>query len=165
MRVIGIDPGSNATGWAIVSRHGGAFALHGAGVIRTNADDPMGSRLNKIFTGLQLVLTTAEAESAAIEAIFRHRSSESALRLGQARGVALLALAQAGLEVSEFNPMTVKKTVTGSGKAEKAQVALMVARRISGADGLPADAADAAAIALTHLASSPLRALMKTRMP
>lgn len=162
MRVLGIDPGSNATGWAVVSRRGSAFALHGAGVIRTDAADPMGQRLDRIFTGLNEVIAAAEADQAAIEAIFRHRSSESALRLGHARGVALLAVARAGLPVSEYNPMTVKKTVTGSGKAEKAQVALMVARRVVGADGLPADAADAAAIALTHLASAPLRALLRT---
>lgn len=161
MQVLGVDPGSNATGWAVISRRSGGYLLHGAGVIRTRSEEPIGARLMVIHRGLMAVLTDYTPESAGIEAIFRYRSSESAIRLGQARGVALLALAQHGLVISEYNPMTVKKTVTGSGKADKAQIAQMVARLVTGGEGLASDASDAVAIAITHLAQSPLRALLQ----
>ena len=163
MRVFGIDPGSNNTGFAVVERNGGRYALIAAGVVRTRSEDPMEQRLKRIFDGLIAELTTHQPQEVAIEAIFRHRSSESALRLGQARGVALLAAAQRGLAVSEYNPMTVKKTVGGYGKADKAQVARLVARLVGSDEPLAADASDAVAIAITHLAQSPLQALLNRR--
>lgn len=163
MRVFGIDPGSNNTGYAVVERLGGRYALIAAGVVRTRAEDPMEQRLKRIFDGLIAELTMHQPQEVAIEAIFKHRSSESALRLGQARGVALLAAAQRGLAVSEYNPMTVKKTVGGYGKADKAQVARLVARLVGSDEPLAADASDAVAIAITHLAQSPLQALLNRR--
>ena len=163
MRVFGIDPGSNNTGYAVVERHGGRYALLTAGVVRTRSEDPMEQRLKRIFDGLMGVLEMFQCQEVAIESIFKHRSSESALRLGQARGVALLAAAQRGLPVSEYNPMTVKKTVGGYGKADKAQVARLVARLVGSDEPLAADASDAVAIAITHLAQSPLQALLAGR--
>lgn len=163
MSVFGIDPGSNATGWAVVSRAYGRYQLHEAGVIRTRAEDPIPERLLKIHEGLLAAMERLQPTDVAIEAIFKYRSSESALRLGQARGVALLAAARRGLAVAEYNPATVKKTVGGSGRADKEQVARLVARLVGREDPLPADASDAVAIAITHLAQSPLQALLAAR--
>lgn len=163
MRVFGIDPGSNATGYAAVERHGARYVLLEAGVIRTSAADPIPERLLKIHDGLLAAMARLQPEQVAIEAIFKYRSNESALRLGQARGVALLAAARRGLTVAEYNPNTVKKTVGGSGRADKSQVARLVARLVGRDDPLPADASDAVAIAITHLAQSPLQALLAAR--
>ena len=151
MRVFGIDPGSTATGYAVVERQGGRFRLLAAGVIRTKSGDPIPDRLKTIHQGLNAQLTVCDADCVAIEAIFRHRSSESAIRLGQARGVALLAAAQHDLAVSEYNAMTVKKTVGGHGRAGKPEVARVVARLLGADHGLASDASDAATIAITHL--------------
>ena len=111
MRVFGIDPGSTATGFAVVQKNGGRFQLLSAGVIRTSSKDPIPDRLKTIYQGLSAQLTVSNVDCVAIESIFRHRSSESAIRLGQARGVALLAAAQHDRQVFEYNAMTVKKTV------------------------------------------------------
>jgi crossover junction endodeoxyribonuclease RuvC len=163
MRVFGIDPGSTATGYALVERQRGRFQLHAAGVIRTNAKMPIPERLREIYQGLHAQLTVAGADFVAIESIFRHRSSESAIRLGQARGVALLAAAMHGLGVSEYNAMTVKKTVGGHGRAGKPEVARIVARLLGADHKLASDASDAAAIAMTHLMHSPFQQMPKQR--
>ncbi len=151
MIVVGIDPGSNATGLAALTRQRGRMTLLSHAVVRTDARDPVPERLRRIHAGIEAFLIGVRADAVAIEEIFRHKSSESALRLGQARGVALLAAAQAGLPVSGYNASTVKKTVGGHGRAAKPQMGMMVTRLLSLSEPLPADAADAAAIALTHL--------------
>ena len=151
MRVFGIDPGSTATGFAIVERSAGRFRLIDAGVIRTRSADPMAERLHTIHAGLSARLGIADVDCVAIESIFKHRSSESAIRLGQARGVALLAAAEAGKEVHEYNAMTVKKTVGGHGRAGKPEVARIVSRLVGLETKLASDASDATAIAITHL--------------
>jgi len=163
MRVFGIDPGSTATGYAVVQRAGGRFRLLAAGVIRTKSSDPIPERLAAIYQGLSAQLTVAKVDCVAIEAIFRHRSSESAIRLGQARGVALLAAGLHGLDVSEYNAMTVKKTVGGHGRAGKPEVARIVTRLLGADHGLASDASDAAAIAITHLMHSPFQRLPVAR--
>ena len=160
MRVFGIDPGSTATGYAVVERVGGRFRLLTAGVIRTKSKEPVPDRLHTIHAGLVAQLTVADVDCVAIESIFRHRSSESAIRLGQARGVALLAAAQHNLAVHEYNAMTVKKTVGGHGRADKSNVARVVARLLGVDHDLASDASDAAAIAITHLMHHPFQ-----RMP
>lgn len=154
MLVLGIDPGSNATGWALLSQVSGRYQLHDAGIIRTRSKDPMAERLVVIHEGLVSVIARMPPDQVAIEAIFKHRSSESALRLGHARGVALLAAAQHDLPISEYNPMTVKQTVGGHGRSGKQEIALMVQRLVGLPEPLPSDAADAAAIAITHLTRS-----------
>ena len=160
MRIFGIDPGSNATGYAVVERRAGRYVLVDAGVVRTKSKDPVPERLLVIHAGLEARLAAAGAvDAVAIEAIFRHKSSESALRLGQARGVALLVAAQAGLKVSEYNAMTVKKTIGGHGRAGKEEMQRIVARLLGLKEELPADAADAAAIAMTHLGHAHMAAL------
>ena len=151
MLVLGIDPGSTATGFSAVERRAGRYHLVEAGVIRTNAKQPIPTRLKIIYDGLMEVLTRIQPQTCAIEAIFRHRSSESALRLGQARGVALLAVAQHGLEITAYNPMVVKQTVGGHGGAGKAEMVRVVSRLTGLTKPLPSDAADATAIAITHL--------------
>ena len=159
MLVFGIDPGSTATGFAAVRREKGRFSLIEAGVIRTRSKDPIPHRLHTIHQGLVDALVRIEPDCVAIESIFQHRSSESALRLGQARGVALLAAAQAGLEVSPYNPSTVKKSVGCHGRAGKQELARIVARLLSLETPLAADASDAAAIAITHIGHQALARL------
>lgn len=150
MLVLGIDPGSQRTGYGLVDRERGRYLLRVAGVVRTDADAPVPERLLTIYEGLSALIAEHQPDVVAIEAIFRHKSSESALRLGQARGVALLAAAKAGLQIYEYNAMTVKKTVTGSGKADKDMVSRMVGMLLGSAVKLSADAADAVAIGMTH---------------
>jgi crossover junction endodeoxyribonuclease RuvC len=155
MLVLGIDPGSTVTGYALVGRARGRYLLVTAGVVKTTSKQEMSARLLEIHQGLAAVLTIHRPEVVAIEAIFRHKSSESALRLGQARGVALLAAAQANLPVFEYNAMTVKKSVTGSGRADKQQIKRAVSMLTGQSPELPLDAYDAMAIAITHHAHAP----------
>ncbi len=163
MRVFGIDPGSTATGYAVVQKSGGRFQLLAAGVIRTASKDPIPERMKAIYQGLHAQLTVADADCVAIESIFRHRSSESAIRLGQARGVALLAAALHDRPVFEYNAMTVKKTVGGHGRAGKPEVARIVTRLLGADHQLASDASDAAAIAITHLMHVPFQRLPVAR--
>ena len=152
MVVFGIDPGSVVTAYGVVERRRGRLIRHNSGVIRTKSSEPMGDRLARIHLGLLEALDAQPVDEVAIEAIFRHKSSESALRLGQARGVALLAAAQRGFEAEPYNPMTVKKSVGAHGRADKQSLGKLVClllgeRDIEG----PADVTDALAIAITHL--------------
>jgi crossover junction endodeoxyribonuclease RuvC len=152
MVVFGIDPGSTVTGWGVVSQQRGRFALVDCGYVKTSSSEPIPTRLRAIHAGLAAALARHPIDAVAIEAIFKHKSSESALRLGQARGVALLAAAQAGFLPAEYNAMTVKQSVGASGRADKDAVARMVATLLGGEPPGPADVSDAIAIAITHLA-------------
>lgn len=149
LRVIGIDPGSRTTGWGVVERVGGKLSAVGSGVIRTKPDEPMPSRLQAIHLGLLAAINTLRPTEAAMEEIFMHKSAASALVLGQARGVALLATA--GIPLTTYNAMTIKNSVSGSGKADKDQVARMVKLLLTMEKDCPADETDALAVALTHL--------------
>jgi crossover junction endodeoxyribonuclease RuvC len=150
MRVLGIDPGSRTTGWGVVVRELGRYRLVAAGAIVTRSDDPMPERLLAIATGLAAVIAAHAPEVVAIEAIFSHKSATSALVLGQARGVALLAAATAGRPVFEYNASTIKSSVAGSGRADKEAVGRMVEVLLGGRVEGPHDAVDAVAIAMTH---------------
>lgn len=152
MRVFGIDPGSTATGFGVVTRERGRYRYVAAGVVRTSSREPMGERLQKIHEGLVNALQTHAPDSVAIEAIFKHKSAESALRLGQARGVALLAAAQCGFEATPYNAMVVKRTVGAHGRADKAAMARVLTMLMGELPELPSDATDALAIAITHAA-------------
>ncbi|HCH65242.1 MAG: crossover junction endodeoxyribonuclease RuvC [Deltaproteobacteria bacterium] len=158
MRVLGIDPGLNATGWAVLDRLRGRNRLVASGVVRTSSKAPMAQRLGSIHAGVSAVIAQHQPEGAAIEQVFQHRSAESALRLGHARGVALVALHQGGLSVGEYNPSTIKKSVAGNGRAGKPEIQRLVAALLGLEKPLPQDASDAAAIALTHLARAGLQA-------
>jgi crossover junction endodeoxyribonuclease RuvC len=151
MMVLGIDPGSTVTAFGVISTERGRFRLIDWGAVRTSSDEEMGQRLLSIHRGLRDAFGRNKVDAVAIESIFRHKSSESALRLGQARGVALLACAEAGYQAFEYNNATVKRTVGAHGRADKDAVARMV-RMLLGPD-VPdegADITDALAIAITH---------------
>jgi len=152
MVVFGIDPGSTVTGWGVISQSRGRLSLIDCGCVKTTSKTPIPERLMTIHASLVEALERNEVDSVAIEAIFRHKSSESALRLGQARGVALLAAMQAGHIAHEYNAMTVKRSVGAHGRADKAAVGRMVAALLGAAPPGPADITDAIAIAITHLA-------------
>ncbi len=154
MVVLGIDPGSRVTGWGIVSRERGRYLHVASGAIRTGRGDDLAARLLIIHTALREVLAQHTVQESAIESIFRHRSSESALRLGHGRGVAMLALAQAGLPIFEYGTTHIKKAVTGYGKADKEQLGRVVAMLLGQTIEGPADVTDALAVAITHLAQA-----------
>jgi len=148
--VLGIDPGSAVTGIGVVEKRRGRLYLVDAGFIRTSPKDPMAVRLSAIHQGLVDAITQAGPDAVAIESIFKHKSSESALRLGHARGVALLAATQCGFSPAEYNPMTIKRTVGAHGRADKMAVARMVGMLLGSVPKGPADVTDALAIAITH---------------
>ena len=152
MRVIGIDPGSVTTGYGVVEKVRDGLALVDQGCIRTKRGEPFASRLDTIFTGLEAVLARTNPTHAAIEAPFAGKNVKSLIQLAHARGVAMLALRRAGLEVEEYAPRTVKSQVVGYGGAEKQQVAKMVQLLLKGARDLKlqSDAADALAVAICH---------------
>lgn len=153
-RVLGIDPGSVRTGWGVVERKGQTARGIAAGVIRVPERAPLAERLELIHRGIALVLAEHRPDAVAIEDIFFARYAQAALMLGHARGVALLAAAQAGLAVSAYPPTVVKRAIVGSGKADKTQVAALVGALL-GLRELPGiDATDALAIAITHLNAS-----------
>jgi crossover junction endodeoxyribonuclease RuvC len=148
--VLGIDPGSRRCGYGVVERQGTRLTVLASGVLAPG-DIPLAERLGVILTGLSRVLAHAGAEAVAVETAYFGRSARSALALGQARGVALAAAAQAGLPVFEYAPSEVKRAFTGSGRAEKAQM-VRTARTLLGLDPRLADEADAVAVAVCHLA-------------
>lgn len=163
MLVLGIDPGSHRLGWAIVRKTGTRLQHVAHGVIHAK-DALLGDRLVTIERELVAIVRDHHPDQASIESIFFHKDAQAAAKLGHARGVALLVCARAGLVVAEYPPARVKRTVTGHGRAEKSQVAMMM-RALLGLPAPPAyDAADAMAIAVTHLQSSVPAALKRRSM-
>ena len=150
MRVLGIDPGLRSLGWGIVEEDGRRLRHVANGQCRTEGRN-LGVRLLSLHSQLTEVLRQHRPDCAAIEQTFVNRDGAGTLKLGQARGVALLVPAQAGLEVGEYAPNTVKKTVVGVGHADKVQIEHMVRMQLPGAVPVGPDAADALAIALCHL--------------
>lgn len=152
MRVLGVDPGSRATGYGVIERRGRSLRLVECGVIRTEPGSDLTRRLIEIHTGLLELIDRLAPESVALEGIFAGRNARTAMLLGHARGVAVLAAALRDLPVHEYPPAEVKKTVVGTGRATKHQVGFMVRQHLSLADvPRPSDAADGCAIALCHL--------------
>jgi crossover junction endodeoxyribonuclease RuvC len=147
LKIIGIDPGSRATGWAVVEFAGSA-RLVAAGVLRPPTNVPFGDRLLSLHHGLTELVVREGPDVAAVERVFSGVNPQSLILLGEARGVLLLALAQAGVPAAEVTPAEIKKSVAGSGSAEKEQVRRMVTALLG--RRLPLDAADAAAAALAH---------------
>ena len=150
MRILGIDPGIRNTGWGVVTRDGSRLVHLANGVIQPDTKMRDSERLAVIAAGLASVIEAHRPDSAAIEEIFVARSAASALKLGMARGVAMMQCASAGLEVAEIAAKQVKKSVVGTGNADKDQVAAMVTRLLS-VKAVNADAADALAIAIAAL--------------
>ena len=150
MRVLGIDCGSERTGYGVIDSDGRRHRMLACGVIRTSAKAPLGDRLLEISRGLREVVRLYAPEAAAVEGVFCSVNAGSALKLAHVRGVALLAMAEAGLECGEYSPLEVKTSVVGYGRAQKGQVQLMV-RTILGFDSAaPEDASDALAVAICH---------------
>lgn len=154
LTVIGIDPGSRFTGWGVVRETSGVLSLVNCGLVRSegHADDCFSARLARIYAGLDAVLERHAPSEAAIEQVFTAKNAATALKLGQARGVAVAACAAHGLQISDYEPRLVKNSLTGSGSAEKEQVAFMVRRLLNlGNTKLALDTTDALAVAICHL--------------
>jgi crossover junction endodeoxyribonuclease RuvC len=149
-RVLGVDPGSSATGWAVVEGAGNRQQLIASGVIRPRGAD-RAARLADLHRRLCEVLDRTTPDSAAVETPFTGRNPRSALALAEARGSVLAALGAAGIAVEPYTPASVKSAVVGTGAAEKGQVMYMVVRLLALDREPPSDAADAMAVALTHL--------------
>ena len=150
MRILGLDPGLRTTGWGVVEVDGARIRHVANGRIVPDAEAPLPARLVEIFDGLEEVLARHRPQSAAVEETFVNANPSSTLRLGFARGVALLAPARMGIEVAEYATTAVKKSVVGVGRADKVQVQAMVQRLLPGVRLDGADAADALAVALCH---------------
>ena len=148
--IIGIDPGLRHTGWGVVAQSGNRLSFIAAGRISPHADLPMASRLLTLAEGIADIVRTHRPHCSAIEETFVNKNARSALLLGQARGSAMLALAQNGLTVAEYAANRIKQSVTGHGHAEKGQIQAMIAILLPGSGKLAADAADALAVAITH---------------
>jgi crossover junction endodeoxyribonuclease RuvC len=151
LRVIGIDPGTRRLGWGVVERRGAKNVHIAHGVIRADEEMPLGERLVVIANELEQVLAAHAPSHASVETIFFAKDATAAAKLGHARGVALFCCARVSVRIFEYPPARVKRTVTGSGKADKRAVALMMQRLLGIKEVPPADAADALAIAMTHL--------------
>jgi len=160
MRVLGIDPGTAITGYGVVGEVQGELQPLAFGVIKTPADQPLPRRLQLIYRAISDLAEEWKPTAAAVEELFFSRNVRTAMSVGQARGVALLALADAGLDVAEYTPLAIKQAVTGYGNADKAQIQEMV-RLLLRLEKVPRpdDAADALAVAICHLHSAQLAAL------
>ncbi|MBN9083797.1 MAG: crossover junction endodeoxyribonuclease RuvC [Rhizobiales bacterium 62-17] len=166
IRILGIDPGLRNLGWGIVESAGSRLTFVACGSIHSDAALTLGERLRQLHLGLADVLRLHSPEEAAVEETFVNRDPQSALKLGQARGIALVVPALAGIPVAEYAANLIKKTVVGAGHAEKRQVAMMIKVLLPKADARSPDAADALAVAICHAqhrgAHSRLAALLPT---
>ncbi len=150
IRIIGIDPGLRRTGWGIVEAEGSRLVYVASGLVTSEAEDDLAYRLRAIYEGLAGVIASFAPQEAAVEETFVNKDARATLKLGQARGMALLAPALKGLRVAEYPPNVIKKTVTGTGHGEKRQIAAMVGFLLPKARFDGADEADALAIAICH---------------
>ena len=150
IRILGIDPGLRRTGWGVIESDGNRLIFIGCGTIEARDTLPLAERLVAIHDGLSRVLNEFAPVEAAVEQTFVNKDGAATLKLGQARGVAVLAPARFGISVAEYAPNQVKKTVVGAGHADKNQIRVMLGILLPKADPKSADAADALAIAITH---------------
>ena len=166
-RILGLDPGSLVTGYAILDCNGGDVQYVASGCIRASGEE-FTARIQQIFSGIEQVVQSYRPGEVAIERVFVHRNADSALKLGQARGAALCAVFASAAQIFEYAPRQIKQAVAGTGAAEKSQVQGMIKRllKLSDAitDSMGSDAADAVAIALCHAHSRRLAALLQPRV-
>jgi crossover junction endodeoxyribonuclease RuvC len=148
--ILGLDPGLGTTGWGMIRADGNRLSHVDNGQIRTDPSMPLPRRLALLHGAIVEVIRSHRPEGAAVEEVLGNSNAQSTLKLGQARGMALLAAAQADLVIGEYHPSIVKKAVVGTGGAAKTQVQAMVARLLPGVKLTGADAADALAVAITH---------------
>ena len=154
MLVLGIDPGTAITGYGLVASDGDVLELVTYGTVTTPADQPLPARLQLVYRGLEEIIALHGPTEAAVEELFFSKNARTALAVGHGRGVALLALADAGLPVSEYKPSEVKQAITGYGQADKAQMQEMVRLLLRlPTTPKPDDAADAIAVAICHIHS------------
>jgi len=166
MAVIGIDPGTALTGYGIVEElRNQSLRVIGFGVIRTESTDKPEIRLKKIFAQLNEILSLYKPETGAVEKLFFQRNTRTAMSVGQARGVAILSLAEAGLSIYEYGPVEIKQAVVGYGRASKNQVQQMVKMLLNLQEiPKPDDAADALAVAICHIHSRKMLAMQQDSM-
>ena len=150
IRILGIDPGLRRTGWGLVESDGNRLIYVACGSVDTDQRAELCERLVSIHAGLRKVIEQFAPEEAAVEQTFVNTNASATLKLGQARGVAMLVPAQAGLSVAEYAPNLVKKSIVGAGHGDKAQIRMMIGVLLPKADPETDDAADALAIAVTH---------------
>lgn len=163
MIALGIDPGTRHLGWGVVTREGNRLRHVAHGVIDLDGRQPLPQRLIRIELALEQVIQRYRPTVGSVEGLFFHKDAQAAAKLGHARGVVLLSLSRAGVEVAEYAPARVKRTIAGRGQADKRQVALMI-RALLALDELPRpDAADALALAVTHLRAAPLESALAAR--
>ncbi|MGH1378296.1 MAG: crossover junction endodeoxyribonuclease RuvC [Alphaproteobacteria bacterium] len=150
MRVLGIDPGLQKTGWGIISTRGNVLQFVASGLIRTNPKNEMATRLASLHHGLISVIDEWQPDIASIEETFVNKNPASALKLGQARGVLLCVPAIKGINVGEYSANKVKKSVVGAGHADKKQIGMMIKTLLPTCGEISEDEADALAVAITH---------------
>ena len=150
MKILGLDPGLGTTGWGLIEAQGNRLSHVANGELKTRTSAPLPERLADLAGQLEALLAEHGPEAAAVEEVFVNKNPQSTLKLGQARGVALMLAARSGLTVGEYAARLVKKAVVGNGNAEKVQVHAMVGRLLPGVKIAGPDAADALAVAITH---------------
>lgn len=159
VRILGLDPGLRRTGWGVITIEGARLAHVAHGVIAPKDSLPFAERLLVLFEAISALVAEHSPDEAAVEETFMNNNAASALKLGHARAMALVAPARAGLPVAEYAATVVKKAVVGTGGADKDQVAFMIARLLPAAGGVTADAADALAVAIAHAHARTARSL------
>jgi crossover junction endodeoxyribonuclease RuvC len=150
IRILGIDPGLRRTGWGVIETSGNRLSFIACGSVEPDTGMDLARRLLGIYDGLAAILAQFSPDEAAVEQTFVNRDAAATLKLGQARGIAMLVPARAGVRVAEYAPNLVKKTIVGAGHAEKVQIRVMIGMLLPKADPQSDDAADALAIAVTH---------------
>jgi crossover junction endodeoxyribonuclease RuvC len=150
MKLLGLDPGLRVTGWGVIEVSDNRLRHLADGAVTSDPGDPLAVRLAALYEGVAAVIAQFAPDAAAVEETFVNRNAASTLKLGQARGVVLLAPARAGLPVAEYSTNLVKKSIVGTGHAAKTQVSMMVRTLLPGARLETADAADALAVAICH---------------
>ena len=164
MRVLGIDCGSERTGYGVIESDGGVHRLLVSGVIRTNTKWPFEKRLLEIASGLRQLIREQAPEAAAVEEVFFAANVKTALKLAHVRGIALLSIAEAGMRMAEYSPLEVKMSVVGYGRAEKSQVQMMVRSLLRLPEAIQSeDACDALAVAICHATHEATRLLTGAR--
>lgn len=150
IRILGLDPGLRKTGWGIVVSEGTKLSFIACGVVESDEKQALADRLRQLHEGIADVIARHQPQEVAVEETFVNRDPQSALKLGQARGIAMVVPSLAGLPVAEYEPNKVKKSIVGAGHADKKQVEMMIGILLPKADPKTMDAVDALAIAITH---------------
>jgi crossover junction endodeoxyribonuclease RuvC len=163
MIILGIDPGSRKTGYGLVSKQGNRLVHVDNGAIFTQSAEDFPQRLEKIFSGLSSIIAEYHPDAVAVEDVFLAKNAQSALKLGQARGAAIVAAVSIGLPVFEYTALQVKQAVVGTGRAEKQQVQHMIKALLNLPEVAQEDASDALAVAICHAHSSGINSLLQKR--